>query len=63
MNLSDSTSHCAGGSFMSRLYRYQTVRLYNDMTKPTCILYRRFTDTGILHTVMINKLAFYDNGM
>ena len=46
MNLSDSTSHCAGGSLILRLYHYQTVRLFSDMTKLTRILYRLFTVTS-----------------
>ena len=47
-----------GGSFILRLCYYQNVRLCSDMMQLTCILYRLFTDTGILHTLMINKLAF-----
>ena len=37
--------------------------MYSDIMYFTCILCRFFTDTGILHTLMMSKLGFYDNGL
>ena len=36
--------------------------MYSDKMYFTFILCRIFTDTGILHTLMMSKLVFYDNG-
>ena len=37
--------------------------MYNDIMYFTCIVCRFFTDTGILHILMMSKLGFYDNGL
>ena len=37
--------------------------MYSDIKYFTCILCGFFTDTGILHTLMMSKLGFYDNGL
>ena len=37
--------------------------MYSDIMYFTFILCRIVTDTGILHTLMMSKLGFYDNGL
>ena len=35
----------------------------SDIMYFACILCSFFTDTGILHILMMSKLGFYDNGL